>query len=72
MAELPPRESGLNVGDIRRAVLQAQRDQGKRPSLAMLTNDVPPEYEPAGDEIPEIPDDGPASTGDPGGQGGGL
>lgn len=72
MPELPPRESGLDVDDIRRAILQAQRDQGKRPSLAMLTNDVPPEYEPAGDEIPEIPDDGPAATGDEGGQDGGL
>lgn len=72
MPELPEPESGLNVNDIRRAILQAKRDQAKRPALAMLTNDVPAEYEPAGDEIPEIPNDGDTATGDQGGQDGGL
>lgn len=72
MAQLPPRDSGLDVNDIRRAILQAKRDQKKRPSLSMLTDDVPPEYEPAGDEIPDIPDDGPATTGDEGGENDGL
>lgn len=72
MAENPPADSGLDADDIRRAILQARRDQAKRPSLSMITDDVPPEFEPAGDEIPEIPNDGPATTGDQGAENDGL
>lgn len=72
MPELPPRESGLDLGDIRRAILQAKRDQKKFPRLSMLTDDVPAEYEPTGDEIPEVENDGDDPTGDPGGQDDGL
>lgn len=72
MPELPPPDSGLDADDIRRAILQARRDQEQFPSLSMLTDDVPPEYEPAGDEIPEVLNDGDTDTGDQGGQDGGL
>lgn len=57
MPELPGPDSGLTVNDIRRAVLQAKRDQAKRPALRMLTDDVPAEYIPTGEEIPEVPND---------------